>query len=61
MLPLQYLPYDLTNKQVLVFSCNRRFHFDEQINQNYDNFTIGNNIFKLKLKHEIHYCSLMIN
>jgi hypothetical protein len=57
MVPLQYLPYDLTNKQVLVFSCDRRFDFDEQINQNYNNLTIGNSISKLNLKDEIHYCS----
>ena len=60
MLPIQYLPYNLKDKNVLVFSCDRRFAFDEQINQNFDNLTVGNNIRKLELRRETHYCSKIL-
>ena len=60
MLPLMYLPYDLQDKQTLIFSCDKRFDYDEHINQNYDSLTVGKDVTFYKAEDETYYCSKLL-
>lgn len=60
MVPLEYLPYDLKNKTVLIFSCDKRFDFDEQINQNYHSLSVGKDLHRIKIDDEFYYCSKLL-